>query len=216
MNNNTNLQFIVIEGNIGAGKTSLSTKISKQYNANLVLEEFAENPFLPKFYKNPEKYAFQLETAFLIDRYNQLKKQLQTSDIFKNFLISDYYFAKSLIFSKNTLKDDEFSLYRKIFNIIYNNVPKPDLYVYLNLPTEKLLQNITNRGRDYEKHISTTYLKKIHNAYIEYMKKQKNFKILIINTHNIDFVNNENDFKKISDTILQKKHKTGITNITIK
>lgn len=210
-----NLKFIVIEGNIGAGKTSLSTRISNEYNANLVLEQFAENPFLPKFYKEPEKFAFQLETSFLIDRYDQLKKQLQTQDIFKSFVISDYYFAKSLIFSKNTLKSDEFNLYRKIFNAIYNNVPKPDLYVYLNLPVENLMHNIKNRGRDYEKYITEEYLEQIQDAYFEYFKKQKDFKFLVINTKNIDFVNNPADYEKIKKTILNNSYNQGINTITL-
>ncbi len=207
--------FIVIEGNIGAGKTSLSTKISDDYNANLVLEQFAENPFLPKFYKDQEKYAFQLETSFLIDRYDQLKKRLQTLDLFKTFVVSDYYFAKSLIFSRNTLKSDEFNLYRKIFNAIYNNVPRPDLYVYLHLPIDKLLKNIANRGRDYEKDISREYLEKIQNAYFDYFKKQKDFKFLIINTESIDFVHNKNHYDLIKETIMNNEYKTGITTIKL-
>jgi len=210
-----NHKFIVIEGNIGAGKTSLSTKLSREYNANLVLEQFAENPFLPKFYKEPEKYAFQLETSFLIDRYNQLKKQLQTLDIFKDFIISDYYFAKSLIFAKNTLKSDEFNLYRNIFSAIYNNVPKPNLYVFLNLPVKNLLHNIKNRGRDYEKHITSEYLEKIHTAYFDYFKKQKDFRFLVINTQNIDFVNNNEHYKLIKNTIFKTNYKKGLNTITL-
>ncbi|MBN2662271.1 MAG: deoxynucleoside kinase [Bacteroidales bacterium] len=210
-----NHKFIVIEGNIGAGKTSLSNRISNEYNANLVLEQFADNPFLPKFYKEPDKYAFQLETSFLIDRYDQLKKQLQTLDLFKSFVVSDYYFAKSLIFAGNTLKSDEFALYRKIFNAIYNNVPRPDLYVYLNLPIEKLLKNIKNRGRDYEKHITFEYLEKIQNAYFEYFKKQKDFKFLIINTQNIDFVNSEAHYQLIKKTIFKKGYQKGVNKVTL-
>ena len=210
-----NHKFIVIEGNIGAGKTSLSTKISDEYNANLVLEQFADNPFLPKFYKEPDKYAFQLETSFLIDRYDQLKKQLQTLDLFKTFVVSDYYFAKSLIFAGNTLKSDEFALYRKIFNAIYNNVPRPDLYVYLNLPVDKLLNNIKNRGRDYEKHITPEYLEKIQNAYFGYFKKQEDFKFLIINTQNIDFVNNKSHYQLIKQVIFENDYEKGINKITI-
>lgn len=210
-----NHKFIVIEGNIGAGKTSLSTLISEEYNANLVLEQFADNPFLPKFYKEPDKYAFQLETSFLIDRYDQLKKQLQTLDLFKTFVVSDYYFAKSLIFAGNTLKSDEFALYRKIFNATYNNVPRPDLYVYLNLPVDKLLNNIKNRGRDYEKHITPEYLEKIQKAYFDYFKKQKDFKFLVINTQNIDFVNNQSHYQLIKQVIFENDYAKGINKITI-
>ena len=210
-----NLNFVVIEGNIGAGKTSLSQKISDDFNAKLVLEQFAENPFLPKFYEDQEKYGFQLETSFLIDRYDQLKKQLQTKDIFSDFIISDYFFSKSLIFAKHTLKSDEFNLYRKIFNLIYTSIPKPDLYVYLHLPIEKLLENIKNRGRDYEKHISYEYLEKVQNAYFSYFKEQRDFRFLVLNTENIDFVSRKEDYDKLVEVIFEKEYKKGTTIITI-
>lgn len=209
------LNFLVIEGNIGAGKTSLSKKLSEEYKAKLVLENFANNPFLPKFYEDPERYSFQVETSFLIDRYNQLKKELQTPDIFSTFIVSDYYFPKSLIFAKNTLKDDEYNLYKNIFYAIYKNLPRPDLYIYLNLPIEKLLENIKKRGRDYEKNIKKKYLEKIHNAYLEYMKSNQEISFLIINTANIDFVNKEEDYKKIKETIFNTEYKKGINTITL-
>ncbi len=208
-------KFIVIEGNIGAGKTSLCKKLSKDFKVNLVLERFADNPFLPKFYKDPDKFAFQLETSFLIERYDQLKKQLHTPDIFKDFVISDYYFAKSLIFAKNTLKSDEFSLYRKLFLLIYSYVPRPDLYVYLNLPPKKLLQNIAKRGRDYEKNITISYLQKIQNAYFDYFKEQKHFKFLILNTHKVDFIKNNEDYQKLKGIIFDRKFSRGITTINL-
>lgn len=131
------INFLVIEGNIGAGKTTLSTMISQKYNAKLILEQFSDNPFLPKFYKDPDKYSFPLEMSFMAERYNQLKKQVADQDLFKNFTVADYYFMKSLIFSKSTLQEDEYSLYRKFFDIIYQNIPKPSLYVYLHLSTER-------------------------------------------------------------------------------
>ena len=213
--NNHNLNFIVIEGNIGAGKTSLSKKISEQFKAKLILEQFADNPFLPKFYEDPEKYSFQLETSFMIDRYDQLKKQLQSKEIFRDFIISDYFFSKSLIFAKHTLKSDEFNLYRKIFNLIYNSIPKPDLYVYLHLPIEKLLVNIKNRGRDYEKHITYEYLEKVQNAYFSYFKEQKDFRFLVLNTEKVDFVANEVDYKTIVNLIFEKDYKKGTTIISM-
>jgi deoxyguanosine kinase len=135
-------KFIVIEGLIGAGKTSLSKKIAEKYNAKLILEQFADNPFLPKFYKEPEKYSFQLELSFLAERYHQLKDELSSGDLFKSFLISDYYFTKSLIFAKSTLADDEYRLFRNLFDIILATLPKPDLYVYLHLKPENALKNI--------------------------------------------------------------------------
>ena len=140
-----NYKFIVIEGLIGAGKTTLSKKIAERYNAKLILEQFADNPFLPKFYKEPEKYSFQLELSFLAERYHQLKKELITGDLFKNFLISDYYFTKSLIFAKSTLAEDEYHLFRNLFNIILSTLPNPDLYVYLHLKPENALKNIQKK-----------------------------------------------------------------------
>ena len=207
--------FITIEGNIGAGKTSLSKMLAEKFNAKLILEQFAENPFLPKFYKEPDKYSFQLETSFLIDRYNQLKKELKNYDLFKPFLISDYYFSKSLIFAKNTLQGDEFNLYRRIYNIIYTSLPKPDIYVYLYLSIDNLKQNIINRGREYEKNIEKSYLQKIQKAYFEYFKQKKDFTFLIIDTNGIDFVNNNNDFEKIVEIIFDKKYKKGINRIIL-
>ena len=139
--------YIAIEGNIGAGKTSLATKISEQFGAKLLLERFADNPFLPKFYANPTRYSFPLELSFLADRYQQLKEELGSIDMFSPFTIADYYFMKSLVFASSTLEEDEYNLYRQIFHIIHSSLPKPDLYVYLHVPPEKLLSNIASRGR---------------------------------------------------------------------
>ncbi|PID95595.1 MAG: hypothetical protein CSA94_00780 [Bacteroidetes bacterium] len=207
--------FIIIEGNIGAGKTTLSTEIATQNNAKLILEQFAENPFLPKFYNDPEKYSFPLEMSFLADRYNQLKKELAEQDLFKSFTIADYYFMKSLIFSKQTLQTDEYKLYRQFFHIIYNTLPKPDLYVYLHSDVEKLLVNIQKRGRQYEKNISAEYLLKIQESYFEFFKQQPDLKFLIIDTNNIDFVKNKNDYAKIVDTIFNIPCKKGINRVIL-
>lgn len=207
--------FIVVEGNIGAGKTTLTNKIAKECNAKLILEQFAENPFLPKFYKDPEKYSFPLEMSFLADRYNQLKKELSERDLFKSFTISDYYFMKSLIFSKQTLQNDEYTLYRQFFHIIYNSLPKPDLYVYLHSNTEKLLNNIKNRGREYEQKISADYLAKIQESYFEFFKQQQNLKFLVIDTNDIDFVNNKEDYRKVKDCIFNAECKLGLNRIIL-
>jgi deoxyadenosine/deoxycytidine kinase len=210
------MNFLVIEGNIGAGKTSLAQKISEEYNAKMILEQFAENPFLPKFYKEPEKYSFQLELSFLVDRFQQLKTELSEHDLFKTFFVTDYFFSKSLIFAANTLADDEFKLYRKIFNTIYTSLPKPDLYVYLYVTPEKSIENIKKRGRNYEQEIEIDYLEKIQNAYFEYFKQYQNeYKFLIIDTNNIDFVNNPEDYKKIKDVILNQNHSKGINRIIL-
>jgi deoxyadenosine/deoxycytidine kinase len=207
--------FIVIEGNIGAGKTSLSNRIASDYNAKLILEQFAENPFLPKFYEEPEKYSFPLEMSFLADRYNQLKNELSEQDLFKSFTIADYYFMKSLIFSKQTLKDDEYKLYSQFFHIIYNSLPKPDLYVYLHSDVDKLLTNIKKRGRNYEQEITADYLLKIQNSYFSFFKQQQDLNFLVIDTNNIDFIGDDSDYKKVCDVIFNNKHEKGLNRVII-
>ncbi len=205
--------FIAIEGNIGAGKTSLSTRIANDFNAKLILEEFEDNAFLPRFYKDPDKYAFPLEMTFLASRYQQLKDKLGQQDLFKDFTISDYYIVKSLIFAKKTLPPDEYNLYTRFFNIIFTQIPKPDLLVYLYLKTTNLQANIHKRGRPYEMSIENEYLDKIQEGYFEYFKQQPdNQRVLIIDTNNIDFVNNNNDYKKIVD-IINRPYKPGIHRI---
>ncbi|AUC86065.1 2-amino-4-hydroxy-6-hydroxymethyldihydropteridine diphosphokinase [Polaribacter sp. ALD11] len=193
--------YIAIEGNIGAGKTSLAKMMSDEFNAKLVLERFADNPFLPKFYEDKERYAFPLEMSFLADRYQQLSDDLAQFDLFKNFIISDYYIFKSLIFAQVTLSKDEYLLYRKMFNLIYKEITKPDLYVYLYQNTERLLENIKKRGRIYEQNIEPEYLKKIHDGYKSFIKTQKNLNLLIIDVSEIDFVNNTIDYDFIMDKI---------------
>lgn len=193
--------YIAIEGNIGAGKTSLANLLSDQYNAKLVLERFADNPFLPKFYEDKERYAFPLEMSFLADRYQQLSDDLAQFDLFKNFIISDYYIFKSLIFAQVTLSKEEYQLYRKMFNLIYKEITKPDLYVYLYQNTDRLLENIKKRGRVYEQNIEAEYLKKIHDGYQNFIKTQENLNLLIIDVSEIDFVNNPTDYNFIIDKI---------------
>lgn len=210
---NQGYKYIVIEGNIGAGKTSLATMISEQFGAKLLLERFADNPFLPKFYENPSRYSFPLELSFLADRYQQLKEELGPIDMFSPFTIADYYFMKSLVFASSTLEEDEYKLYRQIFHIIHNSLPKPDLYVYLHVPPEKLLRNIESRGRNYESSISAEYLLKIQESYFAYFKQNQKYKYLILNTENIDFVNNNKDYQKIIDTIFENDHPAGIQRL---
>lgn len=193
--------FIAIEGNIGAGKTSLATKISEDYNAHLILEQFEENSFLPKFYKEPEKYAFPLEMSFMASRYQQLKDQLLSMDLFKTFTISDYFIVKSLIFARKNLPTDEFKLYATFFNIIYQQLPKPDLLVYLYVDTERLQSNIKMRGRPYEQDIKDDYLNKIQDGYLEFIKQQKDLRILILDTNKLDFVSHPEDYGKITKVI---------------
>jgi len=195
--------FIAIEGNIGAGKTSLATKISQDYNAHIILEQFEENSFLPKFYKEPEKYAFPLEMSFLAARYQQLKDQLLSMDLFKTFTISDYFIVKSLIFARQNLPQDEFKLYTSFFNIIYQQLPKPDILVYLYVDTERLQTNIKMRGRPYEQNIRDDYLNKIQGGYLEFIRQQKDLRVLILDTNKLDFVNRSEDYRKITEVIDQ-------------
>ena len=209
------LRYLVIEGNIGAGKTSLCKLISERRKAKLFLEQYADNPFLPKFYENPERYSFPLELSFLADRYNQLKTNLSSFDLFNELIVSDYFFMKSLIFSSHNLQEDEYKLYRQLFDIIYSTLPKPDLYVYLHKNIDLLLKNICKRGRDYEKNISAEYLKSIETRYFNFFKQQSQMRIAIIDTNNIDFVNNPNDLEKIENAIFDNEYETGITRIII-
>ncbi|MCG1037279.1 2-amino-4-hydroxy-6-hydroxymethyldihydropteridine diphosphokinase [Polaribacter sargassicola] len=193
--------YIAIEGNIGAGKTSLTKMMAEDFNAKLVLERFADNPFLPKFYKDKERYAFPLEMSFLADRYQQLTDDLAQFDLFKNFIISDYYIFKSLIFAQVTLQKEEYQLYRKMFDLMYKEITKPDLYIYLYQNTERLLENIKKRGRKYEQNIEISYLKKIHNGYKSFINTEKNLNILIIDVSELDFVKNCDDYKYILNKI---------------
>lgn len=209
------LNYLVIEGNIGAGKTTLAKMIAEDYNAKLILEQFADNPFLPKFYNDPDRYSFPLELSFLAERYQQLNRDLTSRDLFKPFNVADYYFMKSLIFAKATLKQDEYNLYRQIFNIIYQSIPKPDLYVYLHVDIKKLLENIFKRGRDYEKGISEEYLKNLQKGYFDFFRQQNDMRFLIIDTSNVDFVDNQNDYRKIKELIFQEKYDPGIHRIVI-
>ena len=209
------IRYLVIEGNIGAGKTSLCKLISERKKGKLFLEQYAENPFLPKFYENPERYSFPLELSFLADRYNQLKNSISSFDLFNELIVSDYFFMKSLIFSANNLQEDEYKLYRQLFDIIYSTLPKPDLYVYLHKNTDLLLKNISKRGREYEKNITAEYLKGIENGYFNFFKQQNQMRIVVIDTNNIDFVNNHEDLIKIENAIFNNEYEIGITRLIL-
>jgi len=196
--------YVAFEGNIGAGKTTLATKIAEDFNAKSVLERFADNPFLPKFYKDQNRYAFPLEMSFLADRYKQLSDDLSQFDLFKDFVVADYHIFKSLIFAKITLAEDEYRLYSNLFHIIYKEMPKPDLYVYLYQNSERLLQNIKKRGRSYEQEIEADYLDKINTGYLDYIKSQPDLNILIIDVSDRDFVKNHEDYLFILSEIKNK------------
>ncbi len=196
--------YIAFEGNIGAGKTTLVHKFADDFNAKTVLERFADNPFLPKFYKDQNRYAFPLEMSFLADRYQQLSDDLAQFDLFKDFIVADYHIFKSLIFAKITLQEDEYRLYRNLFDIIYKEMPKPDLYIYLYQNTERLLQNIKKRGRSYEQNIEAEYLDKINNGYLEYIKSQTDLNVLIIDVSDRDFVKKQEDYLFVLSEIQKK------------
>ena len=212
---NVKYNYIVIEGNIGAGKTTLARRIADQYNAHLILERFADNPFLPKFYNDPEKYSFPLELSFLASRYKQLKEELVPQDLFKSFTVADYYFMKSLVFASSTLTGDEYNLYRQIFNIIYGSLPKPDLYVYLHLNPERLLSNIEKRGRIYEKSITCEYLQKIQDSYFAYFKQNVENKFLVIDINGIDFVADDKQYIRLVNTIFDENYKPGLNLVIL-
>lgn len=197
----TSCNYIAVEGNIGAGKTSFSTMISQDFNAKLILERFKDNPFLPKFYENQERYAFPLEMSFLADRYQQLADDLAQYDLFSDFVISDYDVFKSLIFAKITLHEDEYSLYHKLFHLMYKELVKPDLYVYLYQNTERLLENIKTRGRDYEQDIKPEYLVEINKSYLNFIKSQNKLRVQIIDISEKDFVNNRRDYLDLLEEI---------------
>jgi deoxyguanosine kinase len=210
-----NYNFIAIEGNIGAGKTSLATRIAAEFNARLILEQFEENTFLPKFYENPAKYAFPLELTFLAERYQQLKDQLSTQDMFKTFTVADYFIHKSLIFASRNLSGDEFTLYTRLFNIIEGVLPKPDLLVYLYLDIDNLRKNIKDRGRVYEQNIQSGYLAKIQQGYLDFLRQQHKMRVLIIDTNQLDFVSVQDDYYKILE-VMTGTYEPGVHRITIR
>lgn len=194
--------YIAIEGNIGAGKTSLATQMATDFNAKLILERFKDNPFLPKFYKDQQRYAFPLEMSFLADRYQQLLEDIKQFDLFKECVIADYDAYKSLIFAKVTLADEEYALYKKLFHLMHKELPKPDVYIYLYQNTERLLENIKKRGRKYEQSIEADYLKKINDGYLEFIKNQHDESIKIIDISELDFVKNRKDYLAILKQIV--------------
>jgi len=207
-------KFITVEGNIGAGKTSLAKLLGKHFEAKLILETFAENPFLPKFFEDAKRYAFSAELFFLADRYQQLHEQLKEFNLFSQFTISDYVFVKSLLYSRVNLTDDEFKLFQRIFGIMYPNLPEPDLLIYIHSSVSRIIKNIRKRGRNFEQSVSEGYLLKIQQAYFNYFKQKPNLKILIVDADKIDFVNNKEDFEKIVH-LIDKEYLPGIHRISL-
>jgi len=203
-----NYKFITVEGNIGAGKTTLSGLLQQAFGAKLILEQFAENPFLPKFYEDSKRYSFPLELSFLAERYKQLKEMLNTRELFNQYIISDYLFIKSKLFAKVNLPEDEYKLYETLFDIIYPNLPEPDIIIYLHAPLAKLKENIKVRNRDYEQNIQDDYLIDLQNAYLQLIKSEK-FKTLIIDTTQTDFLNNADHLTQLL-SFLEKDYEYGL------
>ncbi len=205
--------FVTIEGNIGAGKTTLAHLLSKHFNSRLILEEFADNPFLPKFYESPEQYAFPLELFFMAERYKQLKEMLQTKDMFQTVTVSDYLFTKCLLFAKVNLPDEEFRLYQKLFEIINPQIVQPDILIYLHTPVNKLQENIKKRNREYEQSIPNDYLFTLQETYTQYIK-QHNIKTLFVDAGNADFIGNKKHLDVIIEA-LDKDYDNGQHYLTL-
>jgi deoxyguanosine kinase len=199
--------FITVEGNIGVGKTTLTHLLAKHFNARLILEEFADNPFLPKFYENPGQYAFPLELFFMAERYKQLKDMVHTKDLFQSVTVSDYLFTKCLLFAKVNLPEEEFRLYQKLFEIIHQQLAFPDILIYLHAPVQKLQANIKKRNRAYEQGIADEYLFHIQETYTSYIK-QHNIKTIFIDASNADFLGNEKHLQIVIEA-LDKDYENG-------
>ncbi len=209
-----NYDFIAVEGNIGAGKTTLCRMLADDFNSRLVLEEFSDNPFLPLFYKDPERHAFSVELFFMSERYQQIQKNMLEQDLFQQKTIADYFFIKTLLFANNTLSGEEYRLFQRFFNILNANFPKPQLLVYLHRSVPKIMENIRKRGREYELEISAEYLSKIQTAYLEYFKIESEIPILILDVENVDFVENSQHYEIIRECI-NRPYNLGINRVSL-
>lgn len=214
MNRGTKYNYVVVEGNIGSGKTTLTKLLAERWGTRLILEQFSDNPFLPKFYESPEKYAFPLELSFLAERYHQNRNELNHTDLFRPGVIADYSFGKSLIFARINLPDDEFELYQSLFHIIHGRLPRPDLLVYLHCSEEKSLRQIAMRGRQYEAEIDLHYLKRITNGYMNFLRQQLGIIVLIIDTEHLDFVSSQDDLNSVIGC-LEQPYDVGMHHATL-
>ncbi len=206
--------FITIDGNTGAGKTTLAEMIAKQFGGRLILEDFVDNPFLPAFYAEPDRYAFQTELYFLVDRYQQLKETLGKIDLYGKLNIADYIFVKSLLYAKANLKDQEYHLFERVFNMVFNDLPEPELFIYIHSKADRLVENIRKRGRGFEQVVRKSYLQTVEDIYFDYFKKHQHLRILIIPSDDIDFVANPKHYEQIIDKVTQK-YEPGIHYIEI-
>jgi len=202
-------RYIAIEGNIGAGKTTLCKKLEEEFNCNLILEQFSDNPFLPFFYEDQERYAFPVELFFMTERHKQLQKQLGQPSLFSDLIVADYFFSKTLLFARNNLNQEEFRLFQRLYQILNNNFPNPDLIVFLHRPVDELLTNIKKRNRSYEQGIQKEYLEKIQKTYFEYFKIEQQIPILIMDVSELDYLNNPKDYQLILDA-LSREYRPGL------
>ena len=207
-------RYVCIEGNIGTGKTSLCTRLAKRYNGKLILEQFTDNPFLPFFYADPERYAFPVEVFFMTERHKQMQKHILTHDLFASHIFADYFFTKTLLFARNNLNQEEYRIFQHLFQLLEAPFPYPDLLVYLHRSTSKLMQQIEDRGRDMETPISEEYLLTIQNAYFEYFRGEINYPILIIDVEEMDFVKHKEDMDEIIK-IMAQRYNPGVHRVSI-
>lgn len=206
--------FIAIEGNIGAGKTTLCQMLARDFGYRLLLEEFADNPFLPHFYKNPERYAFPVELFFMTERHKQLQEELSQRDLFQQAIVADYIFFKTLLFARNNLKEEEYRLFQRLFNILNASAPRPELLVYLHRSVDNLIGNIRQRGREYEQDISAEYLQQIQQAYFDFFKSNENLPILIIDIEEVDFLRKPAHYHQLLDC-LRRPYEPGVHRVRV-
>ncbi len=206
--------FIAIEGNIGAGKTTLCQMLARDFGYRLLLEEFADNPFLPHFYKNPERYAFPVELFFMTERHKQLQEELSQRDLFQQAIVADYIFFKTLLFARNNLKEEEYRLFQRLFNILNSSAPRPELLVYLHRSVDNLIGNIRQRGREYEQDISAEYLQQIQQAYFDFFKSNENLPILIIDIEEVDFLRKPAHYHQLLDC-LRRPYEPGVHRVRV-
>jgi len=207
-------KYITIEGNIGVGKTTLSHMLAEEYNSQLILEQFTDNPFLPFFYEDPSRYAFPVELFFMTERHKQLQRQLLNRNLFHNEIISDYFFIKTILFAKSNLNEEEYRLFQRLFSILNANFPKPDILVYLHRSVDKLMDHIKLRGREYELKIERPYLQKIQDSYFEYFKSEITFPVLVIDIENMDFINNISHYEEIKQ-LIAKSYPPGLHRVSL-
>lgn len=214
MNNTFPYNYIVVEGNIGSGKTTFCEKIAAESSCNLILEEFDDNPFLPMFYKNPEQFAFTVELFFMTERYKQLEKYLVNRNIFDSFTLADYAFVKTLLFARHNLAESEYKMFTQMFRVLDQAFPKPDIIFYFHRSVDYLLRSIAKRGREYEKDIKKEYLERVQNSYFDYFKNEFEVPIVIIDLKDIDFKDNDVNYQYVKD-IMSKSYRPGVHSVAL-